>query len=156
MSDQKKHTVIEDGTEFDGTVKSDCPISLSGKVKGKLNAPSLMITPTGSVKGKVKVGELRSEGEVSGELEAGNVELAGKVCDQTTIRAKNLEVKLSQQEGGVQVSFGNCELQVGDVSAPKKGKQSAKGSTKTDEPEETFERDIEEKDIAEKAIDLMT
>ena len=150
MSDQAKHTIIESGTEFDGSVKSECPISLSGTVKGQLDAPSLLVTPTGCMKGKVKVGELRSQGEISGELEAGNVELSGRVSDQTVIRAKNLEVKLSRENGGVEVSFGNCELEVGDVPAAG-GKQSKKSVAKTGEKQQDFERDI-----AEEAADLLT
>ena len=34
MSKESKQTVIENGTEFDGKIKSDCSIKLSGNVKG--------------------------------------------------------------------------------------------------------------------------
>jgi hypothetical protein len=67
--------------------------------------------------GKVKVKELRSEGEVSGEISADAVELSGTVKDSTVIQAKTLEVKLSQQNG-MQVSFGNCRLQVSGAPVP--------------------------------------
>jgi cytoskeletal protein CcmA (bactofilin family) len=114
MSDNRKQTVIEAGTEFDGSVKSQCAITLSGILKGQLHAPALTITESGSVQGKVKVTALKSLGEVSGDIEAEEVVLSGRVNDQTTIRAKSLEVKLTKATGGVAVSFGNCELQVGD------------------------------------------
>jgi cytoskeletal protein CcmA (bactofilin family) len=114
MSDNSKKTVIEDGTEFDGAIKSNCGITLSGKVKGELTAPALDVTETGSVDGMVMVDELVSHGKVSGEIEAESVELSGSVSDNTVINATNLEVKLNQPEGGLRVSFGNCQLKVGE------------------------------------------
>lgn len=114
MSDSPKQTILEDGTEFDGSVRSKCPITVSGKLKGEVSAPALTITASGSVHGQVKVTHLKSQGELSGEIDAENVELAGKVNDQTTIRATSLEVTLNQPGNKLQVTFGNCELQVGD------------------------------------------
>jgi cytoskeletal protein CcmA (bactofilin family) len=114
MADSPKQTIVEDGTEFDGSVRSKCPITVSGKLKGEVSAPSLTITPSGSVHGQVKVTHLKSQGELAGEIDAENVELAGKVNDQTTIRATSLEVTLNQPGNKLQVTFGNCELQVGD------------------------------------------
>ena len=117
MSDNEKQTVIENGTEFDGSIRSDCAITLSGKVKGQVSAPTLTVTPSGSVKGQVKVARLKAQGEVAGEIEAEAVELSGRVSDQTVIRAKTLEVTLTQPQGGMQVTFGNCDLKVGDPKA---------------------------------------
>lgn len=128
MADNTKQTIIESGTEFDGSMKSQCAITLSGKLKGQVSAPSLTVTPTGSVHGQVKVSQLKAQGEVSGEIEAEAVELSGRVSDQTVIRAKTLEVMLTQPQGGLQVTFGNCELNVGDRtrhSVEEKGKVAA-------------------------------
>ena len=58
--------------------------------------------------------ELRSEGEVAGEVEAETVQISGRVRDRTVIRARSLEVSLSTQKGGMEVVFGECELAVGD------------------------------------------
>jgi len=124
MADNGKQTIIEDGTEFDGSMRSRCPVSLSGKLDGQLEAPSLTVTSSGSVKGRVKVTDLKSEGEVSGQIDAQSVQLSGRVSDQTVITAKTLEVKLADKNGGVQVTFGNCELRVGD----KNRDQQAKGN----------------------------
>jgi cytoskeletal protein CcmA (bactofilin family) len=117
MPDANKQTVIEDGTEFDGTVRSQCGITVSGKLKGELHAPSLEVTASGSVSGKVRVDHLRSHGEVAGEIHAEKVELSGRVSNQTVINAQTLEVKLSQTSGGMQVIFDNCELKVGESQA---------------------------------------
>ncbi len=128
MAENVKKTIIEDGTEFDGSIKSECPIMLSGTLKGQVTAPSLSVTPSGAVKGKVRVAQLTSSGEVSGEVEADTVELSGKVSDETVIRARSLEVKLAQPSSGLQVSFGNCQIDVGDLPNLSKAESTAKAS----------------------------
>jgi cytoskeletal protein CcmA (bactofilin family) len=109
-----KHTVIEEGTEIEGAVRSKVPVTVSGTVNGELAAPSLSVSSTGSVRGQVKVAQLRSEGEIAGQIDAESVQLSGKVSDNTAIRATSLEVKLSQDGGKLNVTFGNVELHVGE------------------------------------------
>ena len=109
-----KHTLVEEGTEFKGTMSSSCPIVVMGKVEGDIAGPVIHITPSGVVSGVVKVKQLRSDGELAGEVEADTVEISGRVRDRTVIRARSLEVSLSVQKGGMQVVFGECELNVGD------------------------------------------
>lgn len=132
MADATKQTIIENGTEFDGTIKSQCEIVLRGKLRGDVSAPALTVSPSGVVQGKVKVTQLKAEGEIAGELEAESIQISGRVSDQTVIRAKTLEVALTQPQGGLQVTFGNCDLQVGDKNtrAQEKGKSSASGKEK--------------------------
>lgn len=109
-----KHTLVEEGTEFKGTMSSNCPIVVMGKVEGEVAGPVIHVTATGVVAGNVKVKELRSDGEVAGEVEADVVRISGKVRDRTVIRARSLEVSLNATKGGMQVVFGECELAVGD------------------------------------------
>ncbi len=112
-----KTTLIEDDTEFKGTLSSKCPVVVKGSIQGEVAGPSLHISPTGSVSGKVKVGQLRSEGIIAGEFDADTVHLAGTVKNDTVIRARSLEVRLAPPSGRMQVTFGACELAVGDVPA---------------------------------------
>jgi cytoskeletal protein CcmA (bactofilin family) len=112
-----KQTLIEDETEFRGKLVSKCPVVVKGKVDGEIEGPSLNVSGTGSVTGKVKVGELRSEGTIGGEFDAETIHLAGTVKDKTVVKARSLEVKLAPQNGRLQVTFGECELDVGDVPA---------------------------------------
>jgi hypothetical protein len=118
MSDERasKTTVIEEGTGFKGDFDSDCPIVVKGRIEGHMKAPSLTVDATGSVSGTVKVKELRSEGIISGEYDADYVKLSGTVKDNTIIRARTLEVALTPQRGRMQVTFGECELDVGEVA----------------------------------------
>lgn len=114
MPDTKK-TLIEEGTEFKGTLTSTCAIVVMGRVEGEMKGPSVEVTETGVLSGKAKVIELRSRGELSGEFDAEIVELSGRVRDKTVIRAKSLEVSLQRAEGGIEMVFGDCELAVGEA-----------------------------------------
>ena len=109
-----KHTLVEEGTEFKGTMSSSCPIVVMGKVEGDIAGPVIHVTPSGVVAGVVKVKSLHSAGELAGEVEAETVQVSGRVRDRTVIRARSLEVSLNVQKGGMQVVFGECELAIGD------------------------------------------
>jgi cytoskeletal protein CcmA (bactofilin family) len=110
-----KKTLVEEGTSFKGSLSSTCPVVVRGRVEGDVSAPSLQVSATGAVHGKVKVGEMQSQGELSGEFDADIVQLSGSVKDNTIVRAKSLEVKLAPTNGKLQVVFGECSLEVGDL-----------------------------------------
>jgi cytoskeletal protein CcmA (bactofilin family) len=108
-----KRTLVEEGTELKGSLTSTCPVLVRGTVEGNVSAPALTVSPSGTVNGKARVGELQAEGQISGEFDADVVQLSGKVQDRTVIRAKTLSVQLSS-DSKLQVVFGECELAVGD------------------------------------------
>jgi len=110
-----KQTLIEDDTEFKGKLSSKCPVVVKGTVDGEIAGPSLHVSASGTVSGQVKVTELRSEGTIGGEFDAETVHLAGTVKNNTVIKARSLEVKLTPHSGRLQVTFGECELSVGEV-----------------------------------------
>jgi cytoskeletal protein CcmA (bactofilin family) len=110
-----KRTLVEEGTIFKGSLTSTCPILVRGTINGDLEAPSLTVAASGAVSGKVKAGELKSEGELSGEVDVDKVVLSGTVKDNTVIRAKALEVKLAVTGSKMQVVFGDVQLDIGDV-----------------------------------------
>ena len=114
MSDEKR-TLVEEGTELSGILRSTCPVTVRGSVEGELAAPSLDIAPTGRVKGDVRVDSLVSEGEIAGTFRASTIRLSGAVRDGTVIHAKTLEVRLASDDGFV-VAFGRTILEVGDAS----------------------------------------
>jgi cytoskeletal protein CcmA (bactofilin family) len=114
-----RKTLVEEGTHFKGSLSSDCPIEVKGRVEGDLTAPALAVSASGAVHGKVKVGEMKSQGELAGEFDADVVQLSGTVKDSTIIRAKSLEVKLVPANGKMQVIFGECELEVGSEQPAK-------------------------------------
>lgn len=127
----ERKTVVEEGTSFQGSVSSTCPLVVRGRVEGEVQAPSLTISAGGAVQGRVRVGSLVSEGELAGELDADSVELSGTVRDDTVIRAKTLKVELSSSQRRMQVLFGNCELVIGeDQASPGEQQEGSHASRK--------------------------
>lgn len=110
----EKQTLIEQGTEFKGTMKSTCPVVVNGRVEGELSAPELDVTSTGTVRGNIKAERLSSRGMLSGNIDAGDLFLSGSVGSKTVIKAKNLEVKLTPDQGRMELTIGECTLDVGD------------------------------------------
>ena len=132
MEGQEKKTLVEEGTEFKGSLTSRCPVEVRGRVEGDLNAPSLHVTESGAVAGKVHVAELVSHGEIAGELDADAAHLSGTVKDNTVVRAKTLEVKLAPANGNkLQVIFGEVSIDVGD--APREPAITGKKKREKDE-----------------------
>ncbi len=122
----ERQTLIEAGTTFRGSFASDCPIVVKGRIEGEVSGPSLTVSATGAVSGTVKVTKLCSDGELSGEYDADVVQLSGVIKDNTVIRARSLEVKLSPERGRMQVVFGECDLEVGDVPSAQAAVADAK------------------------------
>ncbi len=128
MSTNSKQTVVEEGTEFKGTLLSNCPVVVRGRIEGDIDTPALTVSEKGAVHGKAKVGTIKSLGELSGEFDAEVVELAGRVKDNTIIRAKSLEVKLASDDAKMKITFGDCELAVGDVPADESNSKATRKS----------------------------
>src|SRR5262245_20317897 len=109
-----KRTLVDEGTELKGSLTSTCPVLVHGRIEGEIRAPELTVSQSGSVHGRARVDELTAEGELSGDFDAGVVVLSGTVKDKTVIRAKSLSVKLATESGKLQVTFGECDMEVGD------------------------------------------
>lgn len=114
---QRKQTTVEEGTEFRGTLQSTCQVLVRGVVDGDLTAPTVIVSETGTVIGNVKADCIRSEGVLAGRVDANDVYLSGSVRSDTVIRAKTLEVKLQRQSDKLEVTFGECILDVGEDPA---------------------------------------
>ena len=110
----EKHTLVEQGTEFKGTMKSSCPVVVNGRIEGELTAPELEVTVSGTVQGNFKAERLSSRGVLSGNVDAGDLFLSGAIGSKTVIKAKNLEVKLTPEQGRMELTIGECTLDVGD------------------------------------------
>ena len=116
-TEMSRLTVVEEGTEFKGSVTSSCPLVVRGRISGDVSTPALTVAPSGAVAGRVKVGTIVSSGEISGEVDADHASISGKVMDETVVRARTLEVKLAS-EGRMSVTFGEARLEIGDEPKP--------------------------------------
>jgi cytoskeletal protein CcmA (bactofilin family) len=130
---EPKQTTVEEGTQFIGTLNSSCHVIVRGQIDGDLNAPSLMISETGTVMGNVKAQSIQAAGVLGGRVDAEDIFLSGSVRSHTVIRARNLEVKLTGNQKRLEVTFGECILDVGDepnsepVQAPPPSKKQRRG-----------------------------
>jgi cytoskeletal protein CcmA (bactofilin family) len=112
-----KQTLVEEGTEFHGTLTSNCQVVVNGTIDGEIEAPELRVAPGGKVLGNVKARRVRSEGVLAGSIDAEDVFLSGTVKSNTIIRATKLEAKLATDRGRLEVSFGECLLEIGEDPA---------------------------------------
>lgn len=101
-----KRTLVEEGTSFKGSLTSTCAILVQGSVEGDVEGPSVTVSATGAVSGKIATGSLKSDGKIAGEFEVDTAQLAGSVANNTVIRATSLDVKLSVPTGKLQLTFG--------------------------------------------------
>jgi cytoskeletal protein CcmA (bactofilin family) len=109
-----KRTLVDEGTELKGTIKSTCPVVIAGRVEGDISGPSIEIAEKGFVTGTVKAAEVVSRGEVYGLIEAENLELSGKIQDGTVIVARSLDIKVNRLGPREPIQFGECELSIGE------------------------------------------
>jgi cytoskeletal protein CcmA (bactofilin family) len=112
---EDKHTLVEEGTEFEGTLRARCRVIVRGSVEGRLEAPAVDVAETGTVTGELQADQVRSKGVLAGTIDAQDVSIAGTVKSDTVIRAKTLQVNLSAEQGKLEVTFGDCIVEVGDM-----------------------------------------
>jgi hypothetical protein len=126
-----KRTVVEADTELRGTLSSSLAVVVMGRIDGDLAAPALEVTETGVVSGKVKAAQITSRGELAGLVEAEHLALSGRVRDGTLIRAASLDVKLTPASAPDQITFGDCQLEVGEPPSKAAAIARALPSTET-------------------------
>jgi cytoskeletal protein CcmA (bactofilin family) len=102
----EKRTLVDEGTGFKGTMTSTCPIVVRGSIEGEISGPSVTVSSTGAVSGKIATGTLKSEGKISGEFDVETAEVAGAVANKTVVRASTLDVKLTVPTGKMELTFG--------------------------------------------------
>ncbi|HVR62097.1 MAG TPA: polymer-forming cytoskeletal protein [Polyangia bacterium] len=107
-----RDTIVEEGSTLRGSLASRGRILVMGRLDGDIDSPAVEVTETGALSGTIKAGVLRSRGALGGLLEANEIDLGGRVLDETVIRARDLAVALGSEGEGAQ--FGDCEIVVGD------------------------------------------
>jgi cytoskeletal protein CcmA (bactofilin family) len=125
-----KATVVEEGTTLKGSLSSSCAVNILGKIDGEVTGPLVEVASSGSIRGTVKATTIRSRGELSGRFEADEIELAGRVLDDTVIKAKVLQLA----PGASGIVFGACQLEIGDAPDKAQAVREA-GSPKRPRPE---------------------
>lgn len=104
----EKRTLVEEGTGFKGSLTSTCPIHVKGTIEGDVDGPSVTVSATGSVSGRVAATTLKSEGKIAGDIDVETAQLAGTVGNNTVVVASALDVKLHATNGKIELMFGGA------------------------------------------------
>jgi hypothetical protein len=113
-------SVIDEGTIVKGSIVAASPVVVFGVLEGEVTGPALEVEAGGKLVGKARVTELRCRGELSGEFDAEELTLTGRVHDQTVIRARTLVVSPApgqhdESGSGPAATFGECQIDVGEL-----------------------------------------
>lgn len=102
----EKRTLVEEGTKFKGSLTSTCAIVVQGSIEGDVEGPSVTVSASGAVSGKIAAGALTSSGKIAGDFDVDTARLEGSVAHDTVVRAQSLDVKLTATTGKLQLTFG--------------------------------------------------
>jgi cytoskeletal protein CcmA (bactofilin family) len=69
-------SIISQNFRVVGNITSEGDVQLDGTVDGNLKAKSLVVGPTGSIRGEVKADKVQVQGSVTGPVRARTVEIA--------------------------------------------------------------------------------
>jgi cytoskeletal protein CcmA (bactofilin family) len=156
--DTDKQTLVEEGTEFTGTMRARCKVVVRGSMDGELEAPAVEVAEGGTMTGSVKAKSVHARGILAGSVEADEISLAGVVRSNTVIRAKTLSVNLASEEGRLEVTFGDTVLEVGEMPSAHAtdAETAASGSRETaneDEAPRPATREITSAQASEAELD---
>ena len=104
----EKRTLVEEGTRFKGSLTSTCAILVQGSIEGDVEGPSLTVSATGAVSGKIAAGALKSDGKIAGDFDVDTAQLAGTIENNTVVRANSLDLKVTVPTGKLQLTFGSA------------------------------------------------
>jgi cytoskeletal protein CcmA (bactofilin family) len=92
-----KPSIISEGFEFIGEIRSKGSITVDGKLKGTISVQSLTIGSTGSVDGNVTADNINVKGELSGQMECRDLVIGGRAVVEGSLTYSNLAI----QRGGI-------------------------------------------------------
>ena len=101
-------TVVEEGTEFRGDFTSRCPVLVNGRIEGDVKAPTVTVTKSGALQGKVEAKTISCRGSVAGVLEADTIELSGAIARDTVVRAQRLNLNVESTSGRIELAFNQA------------------------------------------------
>ena len=85
-------TVISSGSTFEGRVTSPSTISVSGFVKGELNASEIVIEREGAVNGSIFAEHLIIIGKFEGKVSANKITIASTGCVKGDLSYKRVAI----------------------------------------------------------------
>jgi cytoskeletal protein CcmA (bactofilin family) len=107
-SGEELTTVVEEGSDFQGDFTSRCPIIVNGRIAGNVKAPTVTVTATGSLEGKIEAKTISCNGSVAGVLEADAIALTGAIARDTIVRAQRLNLDVESTSGRIELAFNQA------------------------------------------------
>lgn len=101
-------TVVEEGTSFKGDFTSRCHVIVKGRVEGEMKAPTVTVTASGALQGKVEAKTITCEGSAAGVLEADAIEISGAIARDTILRAQRLNLDVESTSGRIEIAFNQA------------------------------------------------
>ena len=92
-----KPSIISEGFEFIGEIRSKGSITVDGKLKGTVSVQSLTIGSSGSVDGNVTADNINVKGQLSGQMECRDLVIGGRAVVEGSLSYFNLAI----QRGGI-------------------------------------------------------
>lgn len=92
-----KPSIISEGFEFIGEMKSNGSITVDGTFKGTLSVQSLLIGASGNVDGTITADNINVKGQLSGTLDCRDLVIGGRALVDGKLSYSNLTI----QRGGV-------------------------------------------------------
>ena len=119
-------SIISDGTEFKGNVKSCAEIQIDGGLNGNVKADKVLIGINGNVRGNITAQFLRICGRIEGEIKAETLHLVKSASVKGNVYKKTISI-----EPGAKLIGNINEFEGGTISS-KVVKLQRKNSKKED------------------------
>ena len=96
-TDNLSLSVVGEGMNFDGEIKTSGDLQVDGTVKGTIKATDIVIGLAGKIEGTIECESLKINGTFSGDAETGNL----TVCSEGRVDGKVLYRDISVEHGGL-------------------------------------------------------
>ena len=100
--------LVGEGTHCRGEFASRHPVIVHGRIEGDVKAPTVTVTASGALQGRIEAKTISSTGSVAGVLEADSIELTGAIAQDTIVRAQRLSLDVESTTGRIELAFNQA------------------------------------------------
>ena len=112
-------SIISEGSEFKGNVKTSGEIQIDGVLNGNIKAKQIVVGENGNVRGNVTASFLRICGKIEGEIRAETVEIVATATVKGNVFKKTISI-----ESGSKITGNINELENGTAKILKLQRKS--------------------------------
>ena len=93
-------SIISEGSEFKGNVKTSGEIQIDGVLNGNIRAKQIVVGENGNVRGNVTASFLRICGKIEGEIRAETVEIVSSASVKGNVFKKTISIESGSKVTG--------------------------------------------------------